>query len=56
MTTTQFFAVATMAATFLPLLMIRRAIKPAAPPPASVPLKAMVRRDEIAPTREVALR
>jgi hypothetical protein len=33
MTTTQFFAVATMAATFLPLLMIRRAIKPSPPAP-----------------------
>ena len=33
MTTTQFFAVATMAATFLPLLMVRRAIKPAQPAP-----------------------
>jgi DHA2 family multidrug resistance protein len=44
MTTTQFFAVATMAATFLPLLMIRRAIKPAtpAPAPAVTPPKTVV--------------
>jgi MFS transporter, DHA2 family, multidrug resistance protein len=37
MTTTQFFAVATMAATFLPLLMVRRAIKPAQPAPIPSP-------------------
>jgi len=38
MTTTQFFAVATMAATFLPLLMIRRATRPAAPAAVPVPV------------------
>jgi DHA2 family multidrug resistance protein len=32
--TTQFFAIGTLATTLLPLLMIRRAIKPASPPPA----------------------
>lgn len=44
MTTTQFFAVATMAATFLPLLMVRRAIRPApaAPAPAVTPPKTIV--------------
>jgi hypothetical protein len=40
MTTTQFFAVATMAATFLPLLMVRRAIKPAQPAPIPAPPSA----------------
>jgi MFS transporter, DHA2 family, multidrug resistance protein len=49
MSTTQFFAVATLATTLLPLLMVRRAIVKAAPVPQTAP--ATPRNGEIAPSR-----
>ena len=47
MTTTQFFAVATIAATFLPLLMVRRPIKTTAPAPLPAPPATPVIRGEV---------